>query len=223
MYHKANDTHAESRSVLATLRSLIPARPLEFSEALQVAELQANRLLELSDVRDWPVPAEAVTTLPRIRVEAHDLITSGLSFWDGRAWVIRLNRGEPATRQRFTLLHEYKHIIDHHRAAELYAGNGSRTASEQAEHAADYFAGCALMPKRLIKRAWGQLVQRPAALAQLFDVSPRAVEVRLAQLGLSEPRRRCTPSVFGHLPGPRAGRFYRRATSPNRPTLLELA
>lgn len=223
MHNQHQDYRKESRSILASLRAVIPPRPLEFGEALQLAELQANRLLELSDIRDWPVPTEAVATLPRIRVEPYDLLTSGMSFWDGRSWVIRLNRSEPPTRQRFTLLHEYKHIVDHHQATHLYTGSPQRTAAEQAEHAADYFAGCALMPKRLVKRAWGQLIQRPETLAQLFEVSPRAVEVRLAQLGLTEPQRRCAPSLFQHHPRRRGGRVYRRAASPNRPVALELA
>src|SRR3954465_7257164 len=90
MHHQPNDTPKEPRSILAPLRAVIPPRPLEFGEALQLAELQANRLLELSEVRDWPTPAESITTLPRIRVEQHELVTSGMSFWDGRTWVIRL-------------------------------------------------------------------------------------------------------------------------------------
>jgi Zn-dependent peptidase ImmA (M78 family) len=186
-------TNHENRSVLASLRSLIPLRPLEFGEAMQIAELQAARLLELTGTTDWPVDSTVITELPRIRVERRDLPTSGMSYWDGHNWVIALNGAEPATRQRFTLLHEYKHIIDHGVTDRLYTGTARHTASEQAEQAADYFAGCALMPKRLIKRAWGQGLQRPGVLARHFGVSARAIDVRLAQLGLVDPRGRCTP------------------------------
>src|SRR4051794_32539036 len=154
-----NDNHYEPQrtpSVLASLRSLIPIRPLDFSEALVVAELQAARLLDLHDVTDWPVPSNVVTDLPRIQVVRRDLPTSGMSYWNGRDWVIALNATEPATRQRFTLLHEYKHVIDHGSTDRLYAGHGRHSAERQAELAADYFAACALMPKRLVKSAWGQ-------------------------------------------------------------------
>lgn len=199
----------EDRSVLASLRALIPLRPLEFSEALRIAELQANRLLMLSDVSDGPVPSDIVTELPRIRVAYRDLPTSGLSYWDGRCWVIALNAAEPPTRQRFTLLHEYKHIIDHGRTEGLYTGRDGRGSDEQAEQAADYFAGCALMPKRLIKRAWGQRVQRPTVLASFFDVSPRAMDVRLSQLGLTEPRTRCAPPSTAIPMRPHSVRYYR--------------
>jgi Zn-dependent peptidase ImmA (M78 family) len=200
----------EGRSVLASLRALIPKRSLLFSEALQIAELQANRLLSLTGVTDGALPNEAITELPRIRLAYRDLPTSGLSYWDGQCWVICLNATEPRTRQRFTLLHEYKHIIDHGRTEHLYTGSHGHNADQQAEQAADYFAGCALMPKRLVKRAWGQRVQRPTVLAAVFDVSARAMDVRLAQLGLTEPRSRCSSAQRGEAwPRPSRSTYYR--------------
>lgn len=159
-----NNNSFEGRSVLALLRSLVPKRSLQSFEALRLAELQANRLLETANIGNWPVPSEIVTELPRMRIEHRDLPTSGLSFWDGQAWVIYLNAAEATTRQRFTLLHEFKHVIDHGRSGHLYSSSHRHTADEQAEQAADYFAGCVLMPKRLFKRAWGEGRQRPACL-----------------------------------------------------------
>ncbi len=190
-----NDTSnpTNESSILASLRAVTPRRPLSFSEALRIAELQANRLLEISGIADSPTPSEIVSQLPRVHVEYRDLPTSGLTFWNGEAWVICLDRSEAATRQRFTLLHEYKHIVDHGRTHQLYTGDSLHTADQQAERAADYFAGCALMPKRLMKRAWGERLQRPAALALAFEVSSAAVQVRLDQLGLTERRPRCAP------------------------------
>src|SRR3954467_10734498 len=90
----------EGRSVLASLRDLTPLRPLQFSEALRIAELQALRLLELTGVSDGPVPTEIVSELPRIQVLHRQIPTSGLSYWDGQCWLICLNRTEPVTRQR---------------------------------------------------------------------------------------------------------------------------
>jgi Zn-dependent peptidase ImmA (M78 family) len=213
-------TTYEERSMLACLRALIPIRELQFGEALVIAELQANRLLALSGISDGPLPSDVITELPRIRLAYRDLPTSGLSYWDGRGrtWVICLNMAEPCTRQRFTLLHEYKHIIDHGRTDRLYTGSSGHSAEKQAEQAADYFAGCALMPKRLVKRAWGQRIQRPTVLAELFDVSARAVEVRLAQLGLTEPRSRCAPPSAGPT-WRRFGRTYYRQLSQDLPLL----
>jgi Zn-dependent peptidase ImmA (M78 family) len=211
MRHTNTNQPQEGTSVLATLRHLIPDRPLQPHEALRIAELQANRLLELSGNTDQPAGAELVTGLPRIQVEYRRLPTSGLSYWNGREWVIGINRSEPETRQRFTLLHEFKHIIDHGRTHHLY-GNNPRLA----EQAADYFAGCALMPKRLVKSAWGQGIQRTEDLAQTFDVSEPAIRIRLAQLRLAEPERRCTPPADTRSTFPPRGRRYYRPLSPVR-------
>jgi Zn-dependent peptidase ImmA (M78 family) len=191
-----NNIEGHGPSTLMTLRSLVPARPMCFAEALQLAELQASRLLELSGVCSPAVPEDIVTGLPHIEVLYRRLPTSGLTYWDRvqRTWVIAINGSEPLARQRFTLVHEYKHVVDHFSRGHLYRTTAKKSADQQAEHAADYFAGCVLMPKRLLKAAWGTGIQSPAALAELFEVSERAIEVRLSQIGLNEPRARCMPS-----------------------------
>jgi Zn-dependent peptidase ImmA (M78 family) len=130
---------------------------------------------------------------------------SGSSCWDNqrKAWVISVNPDEPRTRQRFTLMHEYKHIVDHY-----HPGLGGRLPAtvyglDPVEYVAEYFAGCVLMPKRWIKAAYYDGIQGVADLAELFDVSVRAMEVRLSQLGIvarndvstgsSQPRFRMQP------------------------------
>lgn len=107
-----------------------------------------------------------------------------------------LNRADSAARQRFTLLHEYKHIIDHGQADRLY-----RT-KRQAEQAADYFAGCALVPKVELKHVFCSGLQRPHDLADHFGVSPTAIQVRLEQTGLLD-----RPATF-------AGRCARPISTP---------
>ena len=194
MHDQSTDNTTVKRiSVLATLRQLIPPRALRFYEALRIAELQANKLLELFDITEAPITEDLVAGLAHIKVHYRDLPTSGLTYWDGHNWIIGINSTEPMTRQRFTLMHEFKHIIDHGRTDGLYVGTESSSGQRQSEQAADFFAGCLLMPRRLVKRAYGQQVQRPTELGQLFEVSARAVEVRLAQLGLSTPTKRCAP------------------------------
>ena len=183
-----------SPSVLTRLRGLIPThQELTYPQALRIAELQANRLLELHDLTDEPTPTELITGLPKLRVEYRAMPTSGLSFWDAphRRWVIQLARGDSWRRQRFSLAHEYKHIIDHGAIDRLYQGTSRTTAAIQAEQTADYFAGCLLVPRRLLKRAWGNGIQRPDQLAQHFLVSEQAIEVRLRQTGLVDSRLRC--------------------------------
>ena len=197
--HIGNYNPDNGRSVLASLRRMFPERRLRFSEALRVAELQATKLLDTFAVESEPVPSELVTELPRIRVEYRDIPTSGMSYWDGTTWIVAINRWEPRTRQRFTMFHEFKHIIDHGRTKLLYANDA------QAEQAADYFAGCALMPRNALKRAWANRLQRPEVLAALFEVSARAISVRLSQIGLTEAQR-CSRSAS---PRGESGTYYR--------------
>ncbi|SHH31077.1 protein of unknown function [Jatrophihabitans endophyticus] len=197
----------ESRSVLGSLRALFPERRVRFFEALRIAELQATRLHQVLAIEGDAVPSEAVSELPRIEVQYRDIPTSGMSYWNGTTWIIAINRWEPRTRQRFTLFHEFKHIVDHGRAKQLYA------TDEQAEQAADFFAGCALMSRGALKRAWAGLIQQPAVLARLFDVSPRAITVRLAQIGLTDSGERCERPAAPHRPRP--GHYHRqRSTRP---------
>jgi Zn-dependent peptidase ImmA (M78 family) len=111
------------------------------------------------------------------------------------------------------VLHEYKHIIDH-------SGPGirpSRSAYQRpvAEIVADYFAGCVLIPKRHLAAAYYDGIQNPADLAQLFDVSKEAIQVRLTQIGLAGP---LPPDHYRAAPV-RAARYYRSAES----HLLEVA
>lgn len=210
-------TPSEGASVLSTLRALLPPRRLALAEALQIAERQANRLLELQDVTDLPVPVEVVTEQPRILVESDpDLpgqAASGSSAWDvpRRAWVIAVNPDEPATRQRFTVLHEYKHIINHY-----HPGLGGHLPTTlygltPVEYIAEYFAGCVLMPKSLVRAAYYDGIQAPPDLAELFDVSVRAMEVRLSQLGLVAPETQ-TSSAFDRPGYRRQPRPWKRGT-----------
>jgi IrrE N-terminal-like domain len=192
-------------SMLARLRKLAPERPLRFSEALKVAELQASWMLTLRGIEYGPIPAEIITGQRRIAVEYDFKMpaqASGASDWDfgQRRWVITINGGQQVTRQRFTLFHEYKHILDHGRPG-VIGGDQQRLGRPSSEYIADYFAGCVLMPRTLIKRAWGSGIQRLADLAALFDVSERAIEVRLSQLNLTGSDSRCLPSADRQMGG----------------------
>lgn len=190
-----NNHTTEDMSVLRALRSLTPHRVTSFAESLRVAEIQASRFLRQLEITEYPVPSEAVAGLPRIRVQYIDqLPSSGLSFWNGQEWVIQIRQDQPLVRKRFTLFHEYKHIIDHPVRQQLYTGDDRNSARIQAELAADYFAGCVLIPRPALKAAWGQGIQTSDELARTFAVSRPAIEVRLSQTGLRRQDRCATPS-----------------------------
>jgi hypothetical protein len=197
--------HQPGGSVLARLRALAPKHSLSLDEALRLAERQANRLLELCGGAAVPVPASIITDQPRITVEHDPALpahaASGCSSWDSqhRTWVISLSPTEPRCRQRFTLLHEYKHILDH--GGPRIRPSRHTFQRPAAEIVADYFAGCVLIPKRVLAKAYYEEIQAARDLAQLFDVSQKAVQIRLIQIGLAEP-----------LWGPRT-----RSASPMRP------
>ena len=168
---------------LSRLRSLVPQRTITFGEALRIAELQAAKLADL--VGDpTGITEHHIAGLPRIAIVYETLPVSGMSHWNGEHWVIALNATDSLVRQRFTLLHEFKHILDHPARNLLYRTDARMSASDQAEAAADYFAGCALVGRRELKAAWGNRMQKVEDLASHFGVSMQAIRVRLAQTGL---------------------------------------
>lgn len=187
----------ESRSVLSRLRALPRGRAGYSEHATRyLAERQAALLRYLTTGIDTSIE-QIIGSMPRVRVQAGEIPTSGLSHWDGRQWIITYNVFEPRTRQRFTILHEYKHIVDHPDVADLYRSRRDATASEQMEQAADYFAGCVLVPRALLVDAWNDGMTEPAALAHHFDVSVPAINVRLMQVGLRGNTKRCaSPTTY---------------------------
>lgn len=185
--------------LLKRLRSLVPERLLTMPEALCLAELQANRFRELLEIDEACLVTEALTDLPRVLVTSElDLPVSGSTHWSNGRWIVAINGLEHPLRQRFSLAHELKHVIDHTTRHYLYREEPGQPSQVKAERAADYFAGCLLMPKRHIKRLYGQHPGNVAWLAEAFGVTPRAMNFRLDQLGLNQPRPRCgTPGVMG--------------------------
>lgn len=179
-------------SVLYQLRRLMPSRPLSQGEALRIAELQANRLLAACGVVTAGTPSEIATAFSNVKVSRRgDLPTSGYTDWYKPYWHVYLNAGEPDVRQRFSLFHELKHVIDHPFIGGCYPTTTSTSSDKRAELVCDYFAACVLMPKRLVKRAYFEGTHQTSELAALFGVSAVAMNFRLQQLGMLEPTQRC--------------------------------
>lgn len=199
---------SSSINIIRTLRDLVPRRPLTWSEAERVTELQANRLRELLDIGSAALPEEAISDLPRIEVRrSFELPVSGLTFWDNGKWVVVVNAAEPDGRQRFSLAHELAHVVNH-TTKDFLCAPGYVSSEEKGERLADYFAACLLMPKRHVKRLFGE-GRSLTHLASLFQVTPRATAVRLSQLGLTEQLPRCGRPTRG-APDPSV---YHRALS----------
>jgi IrrE N-terminal-like domain len=80
-----------------------------------------------------------------------------------------------------------------HRPAGLYSAPDGRSAEELAEVVCDHFSACLLMPRRLLRRDWSTGLRKISPLAHRYQVSKPAMDVRLHQLGLTEPYRAATP------------------------------
>lgn len=187
-----------SRSVIATLRDFVPIRPLTREDALRIAERQAQRFHALLGSDRPPTAEELIAGLPRIQIERMSPIpVSGSTHWSAGRWLIVLNGAEPATRQRFSLAHEFKHILDHRFVDVLYRGIPDHDRDRWIEQICDYFAGCLLMPRPWVKRLYCSGIQRLDELAARFRVSQTAMQVRLNQIGLVDAPPRCSRQRSG--------------------------
>lgn len=177
-------------TVLSQLRALCPLRRLAPYESRRIAETQAARLLALMRVSEPPVPEQIIEYLPRLHVEYVTAgALSGAARWNRGKWFIVVNRTDTWGRQRFSLAHEFKHVIDGRLADTLYRSVDPATRTALAERAADTFAASLLMPKALVKRAFYDHGLRDAReLARRFQVSSAAMRIRIEQLRLEEPR-----------------------------------
>ncbi len=181
-----------NRGVVAQLRDIVPIRPLTRIEAMAIAERQAQMFLKLMGIEDGPVDERVIADLPRVEVRrTSPWPSSGATQWINGRWVVILNSSEPAVRQRFSLAHELKHIIDHRFIDIIYDGIPAEARHAFTESVSDYFAGCLLMPRPWVKRAYSNGIQRLDLLAHQFHVSQAAMATRLSQIGLSEPTPRC--------------------------------
>lgn len=181
-----------NRGTLANLRDLMPPRSLTQGEALHIAELQAQRLLSISGIAKPPVPMTVVTDIPKIVVQRMaPWPVSGATHWTKGAWSIVIRGNEPLGRRRFTLAHEFKHIVDYRHIDIAYPSTRFMTHHQRAEAVCDYFAGCLIIPRTWLKNAWASGVQDTQKLAELFQASPAAIQTRLLQTGLVDQVERC--------------------------------
>lgn len=106
---------------------------------------------------------------------------------EGEGFVIRVNRHDPAKRQRFTVAHELAHFILHRDDI----GNGIRddvlyrsNLSDRREAQANRLAADILMPKNLLDDARGEAEEKGVGdialyLADQFAVSEAAMRIKL--------------------------------------------
>lgn len=179
--------------IITNLQRLVPRRPLHRTEALAVAEKQAQRLRTALDVDTAAITTEQLRAIPGVLIEeVAALGVSGATRQVGDLWIVLVNSDEAPVRRRFTIAHEIKHILDDQAISHLrQKGSGTAAPSWLTERVCDYFAACLLMPRPHIKRAYTTVSQDEATLAKMFDVSIDALGIRLQQVGLTDTPPRC--------------------------------
>lgn len=182
--------------VIAELRALMPSRAMTWSEAYSVAERQAARLLELMHVAEPPVPMFVVSSLAGISVDRRaDWPTSGMAVMNGSSWRIVLCASEPRQRQRYSLAHELKHVLDDPFDDQLYGHLTPTNRRKRAEALCNHFAACLMMPRAWIKRDFCRGLQTPGKLARRYYMSKKAMTRRLTELGLARVSDRRLPEA----------------------------
>jgi Zn-dependent peptidase ImmA (M78 family) len=169
-------------------------------------ERAARKLLADFGVTAPPIPVEEIASRlgARLSFEHFGPDVSGVLYRDGTSAVIGLNATHARTRQRFTIAHEIGHL-HLHEGRPMFVDRSVRIDRRDANAAlgldpeeieANSFAAALLMPQEMILAAVTQLAPHRGAtgieeairrLAARFDVSPQAMEYRLANLGLVVP------------------------------------
>jgi Zn-dependent peptidase ImmA (M78 family) len=157
-----------------------------------------DQLLERNRVTGSPVPVEAIVRAAEgVSVRYSDLKdVSGLVVRKGGTALIGVNRAHPPVRRRFTLAHEFAHVLLHE-GQELHfdanfrvnlRSDASSTGTDIEEIEANFFAASLLMPKRFLDEDPRTLtidVEDAKAvqdLAKSYIVSTQAMSWRLSNL-----------------------------------------
>jgi Zn-dependent peptidase ImmA (M78 family) len=145
---------------------------------------QAREVLNRLGISRAPVPENVVSYLGDVAIERMDWkeLVGAIHKVSGR-WVIGLNRNDSLARQRFTLMHEFKHALDGLRTVNDYRQYRKGMPKPLEEHLADRFASQILMPEAWVAGAWRKMPHL-GKLAWRFGVSLEAMRLRLAELNL---------------------------------------
>jgi len=194
--------------IIKEVRELMPPRPLTPGECYALAEQQAELLLRSRGIRhphvdlQWMFDLREIEIIGRPRHKMEKL--AGATAFRHNKHFIVINESDVYTRRRFTLAHEFKHVIDYTARATIYRGLGfgdKDRQEQQVEGVCNHFAACLLIPAAMLKRAWLNGVRDLTALAGLFMVSEEAMYRRLKYLGyVSEERDRPFRAYFRREP-----------------------
>jgi Zn-dependent peptidase ImmA (M78 family) len=164
----------------------------------QTIRKQVSELLRDNKVTRSPVPVERIAQNLGIEVKfeaAEDNLSGALIRKPKGRVVIGVNSDHHANRQRFTIAHEIGHFILH-KGMKLHVDEDFRInlrdgSVNDEEIDANAFAAELLMPTEFIERDIQKLSRIDSGsvdtLARRYQVSSRAMEIRLTNLGLKTP------------------------------------
>lgn len=177
----------DDADLIGQLRALAPHRSMTWNEVHSVAERQAALLLDLFNVSEPAVPQFVIASLPGIMVDYRaDWPTSGMAVEADSHWRIVIRSSEPRWRQRFSLAHEFKHVLDDPVIDRTFLHLPEEQRQDRAERLCNYFAACLLMPRPWVKHDWYGGTRTVFELARRYYVSAEAMSTRLSELGLTD-------------------------------------
>lgn len=168
------------------------------------AKSEAIKLLQNNGIVRAPVPVDSLAKTLEIdvRYSPGKEDVSGALIRNGKSVVIAVNSAQHENRQRFTIAHEIGHFLLHkgtkvHFDEDFrvnYRNALSSEATNSDEIEANTFAAELLMPETFLRKdllkiqpdddTIGTAIQ---SLAVRYKVSPRAMELRLVNLGFISP------------------------------------
>lgn len=156
----------------------------------EFARKMARKYLRKHRVVEPPVPVEFILVAEEVRVEAlvYPDATAGESWWEAGVGHVAANRTMPRGRLRFTLAHEFGHLVLLHHPMRFETADLGRmrdlegvAALDPLEVEANAFAAELLLPGAMFKRDWER---RPNErwIAARYEVSVEAVRQRLRSM-----------------------------------------
>ncbi len=158
---------------------------------------QAARLLQSAGVSREPVSLRDVVSalnLEVVQTTGEPFLSEGALQPMGDGHAIMVGGPSNERRRRFTIAHEIGHFVLHPGRLAPERGGAVNEAWRLQEREADQFAAELLMPEPLVRQAVLELGTDPARLADRFDVSRQAMQVRLSGFGISGHHTDHTPA-----------------------------
>lgn len=142
----------------------------------------AEAILSHFAVRSAPVPVHQLAAGLGVTVVAAKLAVTGvLDPTDAHDVRIHVNATDSAVRQRFTIAHELGHLMLHPLSVQ-YRDYITSSRGGLKERQANRFAVDLLMPEWLVRPAFRWLSGDLEQLADYFEVSKPAMEIRFQEL-----------------------------------------